>query len=264
MGSGDMLERLRALGVSDEAIDALFAYVEPDEKITADEMADLLEWVAATSCRLVVGDAFNPILTIFGLDMNSTEDVERFYKGTADKFCDAGCAVVMLDHLVKNPDTSRRYTIGSERKATGAHVHVGMVTIAPYGRGRTGKAKLTVHKDRPGFLTRPTHGLFVLESDPFSGDASWRVEPDAAAQASGDEWKPTGLMERVSRFLERLEGGEASGNAIEKDVPGKAEYIRRAIAALEQGEYVVRYDGPNRSRMVKLVQAYREPSGDAS
>ena len=61
VGAGDLLERLRALGVGDEAIDQLFAYVRPDEPLDAAKSRELVTeaegrlaawspWMASTRC----------------------------------------------------------------------------------------------------------------------------------------------------------------------------------------------------------------------
>jgi AAA domain len=256
MGAGDILERLRCLGVSDDAIVARFAYIEPDEASTADDRAALTEWAERHDCRLALLDAFNPILAVHGLDLMSNTDVERFYTTVVDRLCDAGCAVVLLDHRVKNPDASKRYSIGSERKASGAEVHISMVTIGEgFGRGKVGRSKLLVQKDRPGYLTRPCHGILVIDSHPEDGSCSWRIESDGATAPSG-VWAPTELMERVSRYLELHPDGQ-SRHAIEDAVKGKADYLRKAIDALIAESYAVGFDGARGAKMVKLVTAYR-------
>jgi hypothetical protein len=50
-----------------------------------------------------------------------------------------------------------------------------LTLIEAFGRGRTGRAKIIAHKDRPGFLEKPSPGLFVLASDPETERCSWRM-----------------------------------------------------------------------------------------
>ncbi len=126
--------------------------------------------------------------------------------------------------------------------------------LSPLVRGGTGKARLEVHKDRPGHLQRPSPGTFVIASDEHG--CSWRIDHDQSRDAEG-EFRPTGYMEKVSKYLERqLE--PPSRNQIEKDVPGKAEYIRAATDRLIAEGYARELEGKNRARLVQFIRAFRE------
>jgi hypothetical protein len=259
MGAGDVLERLRCLGLEDEAIHRSFAYVRPEEPLDPTLIAYVQTLLAERNSRLLVFDSFNPTLGLHGLDPSSTIEVERFWRHFADPFTAAGVAVAVPDHVVKAREQRGKYAYGSERKHSGADVHLGMTLIEPAGRGRTGRAKLTVHKDRPGFFERPSPGLFVLTSDPTDGRCRWEIEPDSSVGEEG-EFRPTHLMERVSRYLE-ISDKPRSRRAIEENVKGKAEYVRRAIDALIGEGYAVEFVGPHGARLVQLETPFRQHEG---
>ncbi len=254
MGPAAHLERLRSLDVEDECIRDSFAYLRPAEPLGDEALEHVRGLVIELSCRLVVFDAFNPALALHDYDPNSSRDVEDFFRRVVDPFCQTGAAVVLPDHVVKQRENRGKYAYGSERKQSGVDVHIGLSAIEPFGRGRTGKAKLTVHKDRPGFLERPSPGVFVLVSE--EGRCRWHIEPDHSVSEAG-AFRPTGLMEKVSRLLE-LRHEPQSRNSIETDVTGKAEYVRLAIDTLVSDGYAVEFPGENRARLVKLERAFRE------
>jgi hypothetical protein len=233
-----------------------FAYLEPEEAATPLAVDHVRGLLAQRHGRLVVFDAFNSALMLHGLDPSSTVEVERFWRIVVHPFSSAGVAVALPDHVVKQRDARGKYAYGSERKHSGAEVHLGMVAVEPFGRGRTGRAKLTVHKDRPGFFERPSPGLFVLVSDPDDGRCRWEVEPDSSITDGGD-FRPTHLMERVSRYLEIYDEARPR-RAIEDNVKGKAEYLRQAIDALIGEGHAVEFDGPRGARLVKLETPYWE------
>jgi hypothetical protein len=235
MGAGPILERLRGFGVEDETTRRLFAYLRPEEALTDAAREDVLALLHDLDARLMVSDAFNAALTLHGYSPNSTEDVEAFWQRVVAPFCRAGVAVVLPDHVVKSKEDRGRYAYGSERKATGCDVHLGLKVVEPFGRGRCGKARITVHRDRIGFLQKPSPGLFALDSDAETGRLYWRIDTAPETDEEGG-WRPTGLMESVSRHLERV-GRPQSRNQIESDVRGKGEYIRQAIDALVGGGY---------------------------
>jgi hypothetical protein len=259
VGGGAMLERLRALGVNDEAIGRLFGYVAPEEHLTEERRADLLERMQADSCRLVVFDGFNPLLQLHRLNPNEGTDVEAFYRHI-DPFRKTGAASVLTDNVVKNREARGRWAIGSERKKSKAEVHLGMHALVTLVRGGTGRFRIDVHKDRPGHLQRPTAGIFVLESD---GDAcTWRIDPDQSYNPEG-EFRPTNLMEKVSRLLERqLEA--VSRNQIEQAKLGKAEYVRVAIDCLIAEGYAVEIPGARSAKLVQLRRPFVEAEDEAT
>jgi hypothetical protein len=256
MGAGDILERLRCLGIDDGAIRDLFAYLRPEEALEPGSISFVRRLLVERESRLLVFDSFNPTLSLHGLDPNSTVEVERFWRHFADPFTSDGVAVALPDHVVKAKEQRGKYAYGSERKHSGAEVHLGLTAIEPAGRGRTGRAKLTVHKDRPGFFERPSPGLFVLTSDPDDGRCRWDIVPETSTTEKG-AFRPTNLMEKVSRYLEHSDKPR-SRKAIEENVRGKAEYVRTAIAALIDDGYAIDFTGDHGAKLVKLETPFRE------
>jgi AAA domain len=256
MGPNAVLERLRAFGLEDKLIAERFAYLRPAEPFSAAARTDVLALIRDRAVRLVVFDAFNATLSLNGFDPNSSREVEQFFRHVVRPLSAEGAAVVFPDHVVKHREARGRYSYGSERKQTGVEVHLGMTLIEAFGRGRTGRAKLVVHKDRVGFLERPSPGLFVLASDPETGRLSWRIEPDHAVSDEG-AFRPTNLMEKVSRYLE-VAGEPRSRNQIEQDVQGKSEYVRQAIDVLVLEDFAIEFQGERRARLVRLTRPFRE------
>jgi hypothetical protein len=257
MGSGELLARLRALGVPDDTIARDFLYFEPSERLIAEQLDDVRELIAERGARLFVIDAFNPMLNLHGLDPNSTADVETFWREVASPLTDAGAAPTLLDHVTKNPDGRGKYAIGSERKASGAIVHLGFKLLEPFTRDGTGRTVLQTHKDRPGFLPRPTIGQLVLESN--AGRVSYRL--DSERGRTGDAFRPTRLMEKVSAFLEASSEAMSQRN-VEQGVHGRTEAKRTALRVLVEEGYAMQTDGPRNSKLYEFRRAYREADDD--
>jgi hypothetical protein len=256
MGPSAVLDRLRSLGLGDEQVASSFAYLHPEEALGDDARADVLALVADLHARLVVFDAFNASLALHDCDPSSTPDVERFLRTVVNPFSAEGAAVVLPDHVVKNREQRGRYSYGSERKQTGVDVHLGLMTLEPFARGRTGRAKISVHRDRLGFLTRPSPGLFVLDSDAESGDCTWRIDTEQVVSEAGT-FRPTNLMEKVSRYLE-LAGEERSRKQVEDGVTGNRKALRQAIDVLVAEQHLIEREGPRGARLVRLQRPYRE------
>jgi hypothetical protein len=246
-----MVERLRCFGVTDEEL-RQFVYIAPYEPVTtrgvAETIVALLEQYEPT---LVVFDAFAGLLDLHDLDENKGADIERGYRIAVEPWRARGAGTIVIDHVVKATDSRGRWATGSQRKLGAVDVHIGLSVIDPFGRGREGRAKLYVHKDRSGFLQRPRFGDFVMASDE-DGDVT-RCELVAAAE--GEDWKPTSLMERVSHWLEQ-HGGPASRSAITTGVGGRKEYVLLAIDELIASGYVAENAGARGAKTCVSVRQF--------
>jgi hypothetical protein len=231
MGRRETLERLRALGLTDDEVRERFIYIEPGEPMTDPAvLADVTALIQDRAPSLVVLDAFDGALEAHGLDPNSSVEVQRFYRTVVDPLRAGGAAELLLDHLTRDPAKRGKYSIGSQRKIGGCDVHLGFEVVKPFGRGRSGLAKIQVHKDRPGHLARPKCAELQLTSDPGTGHVTWTLAP-SESEDEGATWRPTTLMERASRLLEK-QTAPLSRSAIADEVKGKREYIFKAITAL--------------------------------
>jgi hypothetical protein len=252
MGSGELLSRMQVLGVEDHVIDEQFLYYEPSERLVDDLLDEVCGTIAARGVRLFVVDAFNPILNLHGLDPGSTSDIETFWREVATPITQAGAAPTLLDHVTKNADGRGKYAYGSERKASGAILHVGFQLTEAFARGGTGRSILRTHKDRPGYLPRPTLGRLVLSSDGYG--VTYELEEDRSRR--GDRFRPTVYMQRVSVKLE-AEIEPRSQTWIEENVTGKATPIRQALEVLVDEGFVHREDTP-RGHYFTSVRPFRE------
>jgi GNAT superfamily N-acetyltransferase len=264
MGPWDARDRLRELGASAADFERLL-YVEPDTPASEKTILDLIE----LDPTLVVIDAAAGAYDLQGLDDNKRADVERFARVFVRSFWWRGVATILLDHVVKNADHRGRYAIGSERKVGGADVHLGFEVVTPLARGGLGLYKLTTHKDRGGWLPRPRAGELELRSDPETHAISWAFRPPAEGEAERG-FRPTALMERVSRYVE-LQSEPVSRTGIEEAVTGKVVYVRIAIDCLVREGFASETSGARGARLVASVHPYRDgepvptpsPEGDA-
>jgi hypothetical protein len=141
-------------------------------------------------------------------------------------------------------------------------VHLGFEVVHPIKRGGTGLYKIVNHKDRGGYLKRGKLCEFELVSDPETHSIGWEFK----APVETDEehpFRPTVLMEKVSRYLENL-AEPVTQNTVEADIGGKAQYLRQAISILADEGYVEVSQGPNRSKLIASVELYRETFDGAS
>lgn len=252
MGARDIAKRLVAFGVTEEEIQNLVYFTNPEGPLGEKEFSALLDWARSTDCRLLVTDAFTGFLVAHGLDGEKGIDVEKAWT-RLDPFLEVGIAVVLIDHVVKNVSARKGQAIGSERKGTAAHLHFDLISKEKLARGGRGRSLIGVTRDRGAHFPRPLAGELHVFSNPETGAISWRIEPP---RAEGEPFRPTGYMEKVSRFVEMTPG--ASKDAIESSGLGKAEHVRTALNALVSEEFVNREIGPKGAHLHYSLKPFRE------
>jgi hypothetical protein len=250
-----VVERLRSLGSTDEQIDRLFIYVRPESPATPAVVSEL-PGIGAT---LAVLDGVTEAMTLQGWEIGDNSDVARFVELLPRAIARMGAAVWMLDHVTKDRNGRGRYAIGAQHKLAGlSGAAYSSDVIHPFGRGMTGLSRLTVTKDRPGFV-RP-HSTFGKGAGDVhlvsSEDSSVQIRIEPGQEAGETGFRPTYYMERVSRYLETR--GEQTVRGVRADVRGKGEYVSAAIHQLVAEGYLARRDGPHESVLVSSLKPYRE------
>jgi hypothetical protein len=255
MGDGPLCDRLEALGLSEDEVAAGLLYANPEGAVTEDHVAEMVGLVRERGVRLVVCDSSTPAMLLEGKDPNVTTDVEAFWRKYANPVADKGAAFVVLSHVTKARETRGGSPFGSERWRTGATAMLELVTVEPFSRERDGRAKIVVQKDRPGYLAPRGHtvGELVLRSD---GERVALAVVEPTDRTADGKWKPTGLMERVSRYLEEMPDA-VTLRAILHGVEGKSTQLREAIDRLVEGGYVQRTPGANRAHWHTSAKPYR-------
>lgn len=153
-----IVTRLRLMGATDADL-AHLAYIGPDEALSLQAKADLSEAVQATPPDLIVLDGFNAAMTLLGLELTDNTDATRFSQWLLKPLASTGACVVYVDHVPKNKDARGKGGIGAQAKramTTGCALAVDV--LEPFGRGMTGRLRLTVDKDRPGHVRAASIG----------------------------------------------------------------------------------------------------------
>lgn len=193
-GREQVVEKLLALGAEPRHLERL-AYVEFPGRLwdEADALgfARLLqEWKPA----LVVFDSSAAFLTLAGRDEDRAPDATWFYKGIllgAARL--SGAAVVVLDHVTKDGKTGR-YARGSGAKLATVDVALMVDVIRPFSRQQSGLLRLSVTKDRRGYL----HRGYEVRVDVEPGTMALTLE---RVDAAGIE---AGLTPAAAKILEAL------------------------------------------------------------
>lgn len=264
-----IVSRLRALGVPDTHFEH-FDYIGPDETLHLGAQGDVAEYIADQQPTLVVVDGVNAAMTLMGLDLNSNTDATRFTQTLLKPLTAHGAAVVAVDHVPKSKEARGKGGIGAQAKRammTGCAITVEVV--APFGRGMTGRLRLNVDKDRPGFVRAECAeakfaGIAVLESHMGTGEVSVTIRPpqkdeDGEIVEGGPSERIRALMEAVSTYLES--GPERTSlRGIRETVKGRPVDVAEALEELVERGHVLR-EGSGSRFTHTLIRPYSTLDG---
>ena len=173
-----IVSRLRAMGATDDDL-ACLHYIGPDEGLSVQAKADLAEAIQSSTPDLIVLDGINAAMTLLGLELTDNTDATKFSQMLLKPLASTGACVVYVDHVPKSREARGKGGIGAQAKramTTGCAINVDVVSA--FGRGMTGRLRLTVDKDRPGHVrARAAEATRVGEAVLTSGpDGSVTVE----------------------------------------------------------------------------------------
>ena len=253
-----ILSRLRALGLEDRHFEN-FTYANPDQNLTLDERIDLIDALMEIVPELIVVDGVNAAMTLLNLELTSNRDATFFSQQLLKPLALSGACVITIDHVTKSKESRGNYAIGAQAKRADINGAAIMCEVVlPFGRGMSGELTLKVTKDRPGHVRANSKEAKFAGTVQLKSSATGSVEMTILApNGERNRLRPTHLMEAVSKLLEAAQGA-LSKNAIEKDVKGKAEWVRVACQVLIDEKYVGVENGARNSLNLRLLKLYRE------
>lgn len=251
MGAGQFKARMRDLGGTDRDLTAI-SYVEPDAAPTSSELQALIR----DNTDAAIIDAASGAFDVADLDDTRTRDAERFARVYLRTFWKAGVATIVIDHVVKNRANRGKYASGNHRKVGGVDVHLSFEVDKPLTRGGTGQASALTKKDRNGHLARPKALTLNVVSHPDTHALTWTWSPPSSSTETDNGWRPTRLMEKVSRYLEQH--GPANRTAIYGAVSGKRPFLVTAVQFLIEDGYAQETVPGRKGTTISLHKPFRE------
>lgn len=259
-----VVSRLLAMGATNQQLRAHFAYIQPEDPVTAyTNASDLMQAKADVNADSAFIDGVTEAMSMHGLNPLDNLDIAKFNNLLAKPLARAGLAVLSLDHVTKDPETRGRYSIGGVHKlniVTGAAFSLQNRT--PFGIGTTGKSTVRLAKDRIGQLRR--HALPGSGQQPWLADLVLNSHGEDFVEASmpapisrPDDFRPTVLMSKIAAAIDGAPT-PLSQTDIEDRVRGKAQNVRSALAHLIDEGYVVVEPGPRNARLHRLVKPFTE------
>ena len=186
---GGVVERLLGLGTPADKIRDHLVYVRPEvpvgnqhrQAVTQAELR-LRAHLDARPWRLAILDGVTESMAVEGLDPNDNAAVADWLGRIPRRLANTGAAAVCIDHVTKNIDGRGRYAIGAQHKLAAVDgVALAVEVVHPLSRADlepvTGKARLKVGKDRPGWVRS------ICEEAKLAGTLEITAWPDGKLSA---------------------------------------------------------------------------------
>lgn len=278
----NVVKRLLLLGVSGEQIIGHLHYVRPSAKPSSPTSLggwrETLDY--ADTATLAIIDGVTSCLAYAGLDSNSGDDIAAWYNTMPRLISACGPAVVLIDHVVKSKDNRGRYAGGSMQKLAlidGISYSVDMTK--PVGKGVKGTIVIKSGKDRISEIEEhcavswSSNGSHLREAARIEIDSTdpklMRVTiarpnmmPSDDRQAKRDDFRPTGLMEKISQLVENaIEEPSQSElfDALKSDGSGaKTAIMSKAIRLLLEEGYVTNRASRHNRACYRSARPYRQ------
>ena len=257
-----VVERLLALGMTADLIEQRFSYISPQKKFN--DAARKVVQPYARAASFVVIDATTEALASENLKSNDDVDIADFYARLPRWLARFGAAVVLIDHIPKDPKGIGPAQTGSQHKRsaiTGASYLV--VPKRPFARGRSdGRSGLQVNKDRPGHVRAASLSVrgqdwfadFALDSsDPNAVDAVL-LTPGYLNQET-DRGHDDALKSKISALVADAER-PLSLNEIRNRAERNKSDVASALDELVTGGFVKREPGARNAKLHTHIKPY--------
>lgn len=255
-----ILGRLRTLGVTDAAISSRFYYANPAGRFGPAEMLSLRDALDRMNLDLVVIDSVGEALSREGLSEDKADDVNRWTNLLPRMITRTGAAVLMLDHVSKDPEQRGRWARGSGAKlAVVDGVSFQLKVRVPFSRHRPGRVDLVIAKDRPGGVGAIGETVATAHVTPHAAGelVTVRLEPHTSeAAAPTDSWKPTVLMGKVWQALDGSTApltATALASLVHSDKP---RLVKEAITRLISEGFIA--ETGKRPKTLRIVKPYTD------
>jgi hypothetical protein len=223
-------ERLTALGTKPHQANQIH-YIRPETRNPDEAHHHITQLIHTHNPTLLILDSYGEALALFGIDQNDDNGVAHFTQNILRPWTRQGPAILILDHIPKNTDAPRNYSIGSQRKRASIDGAAYRATqTMPFSKHQPGQITLTTAKDRGGNLATGLPAA-TLTITPTNGTLQIDVHPPETRLPNGQIERPTTLMNRVLDHL-TTRNTPLTIRQLQDEVEGKAIAITQAIHVL--------------------------------
>lgn len=239
-----------------------FRYYEPED---GTELLAAVDDITHLTPAIVIIDSLGEIFPMLGVKTNDSDEMTTAMRRVCTRPATAGSCVITIDHLPKSADArATGFAIGSiakKRMIRGSYIRAeARQQPAP---GAIGRITLRIEKDTAGELRKTSGGGYAgtLTLDSTQNHTTtWTIGRDETPKNDDGTFRPTLLMERISRYIE--DNDQCTFTDIKENVQGKDKWLRDAIQVLVTEGHIARIDGARRAKLHHSTAPYRTTEDD--
>lgn len=253
-------DRLLALGARPEWVMERFVHIRMHAAWGPVEKAEIKAVMDTLNPDLIVLDAWLGALASESLAEDSNDDIEKWAnKVPRWLIAQSGAAVLILDHVAKDPEHRGRYARGAGHKLNvldGAQYQVRVTH--PWSKTQSGAATLICGKDRLGnYATGEKVAALTFEPAALGQVLRVTVAPYLAELSSHGDWKPTVLMGKIARAIAESASPLTATAVKALFSTSKPGLVTSALARLQQEGFVRESRGARgRTKTLTLLRPY--------
>lgn len=275
--ASSVVPRMLRMGATAEDLRERFTYVRPDGGPGTEDGRRAWAALLAERYDLAVIDGVTDAYSMWtaGASSSDNDALAAFLRTFPRRLArETGAAVCLIDHVRKEADGRGRFALGGVAKMNALNGAAYVVEVEQMcGIGLRGVLSLRIGKDRPGVI-RPDCGAWRKSDrtqeaarivvDSTQADTTVVTVEPPRVNDPGAAFRPTTLMERVSRLLE-TEPEPLSTRRVREGVKGKVEAIDDAVRVLVAEGYVTvtKSGQANLHTSTKPYRAEEDPESDA-
>lgn len=253
------LSRMRALRCNEQAMRDRFYYARPEGRFGPAERIEFGKVCERMNFDLVVIDGVGESLAREGLSEDKAEDFLRWADILPRMIARTGAAVLMIDHVAKDPEQRGRWARGTGAKlAVNDGATYQLKVRQAFSRRRAGRVDLVIAKDRPGGVGPIGDTAATIHIEPAADGeiVSVRIEPHSADVAPTDSWKPTVIMGKVWQALHDSQAPLTATGLAALVHSDKPRLVKEAIARLIAEGFIA--ETGKRPKMLRIVKPYTD------
>jgi len=257
-GPAVAVERMLALGAASADIAERFHYVRPSEAFDERGRQALEGLIVEHAPTLAVLDGLTDALGLEGLSTDSNDEVSKWMRDLPEALKRRGVAVLLITHQAKAATHSDPNALGAMASLRRSDVHYRLVAEKAFGRGLTGRVKVSERKDRPGHV-KPLagNGGHVADMVGVSEDGRMSITLEVPSVAG---FQPTELRRQISEAI--VDNPGMTVRAV-RALPGRNAYKTDAIEYLI-GEGFVEVRAEGAARRHYSVRPYTEQAAEVA
>ncbi len=201
-----------------------------------------LRLVNSRTWTLGIIDGVTESLALEGLEPNANAEIAAWLGRIPRRLARTGAATAVIDHVAKNPELRGRWAIGAQHKLAGVDgCSIIVELLSPLSRADnepvTGRARLVVAKDRPGWVRQVSTESKIFGTLEITAFPDHSVDAQIVTDANLDAYGDLEIVAEIAHHLTTY--GRDSESRILRHLPHPEALLIDAIRWMVDNDWII-------------------------